>query len=232
MADIDLLPRNDFSRRIIHLDMDAFYASVEMRDRPELANKAVVIAQDPRKTGGHGVIATANYRARKYGVGSAMAAAQAVKLIPAEELVFVEPDFAKYHRVSGQVHGLMHELTDQIESVALDEAYMDVTRSKIPGKSALELASYLQEQIFRQLHLTSSFGVSYNKFLAKMGSEYAKPFGRTYLAPGPGPGLFRQAGDQEIPRHRQEDPGAAKGSRSFDRPRHQKLRTQPPFKRL
>ncbi|MFV4979505.1 DNA polymerase IV [Lactobacillus delbrueckii] len=183
MADIDLLPRNDFSRRIIHLDMDAFYASVEMRDRPELANKAVVIAQDPRKTGGHGVIATANYRARKYGVGSAMAAAQAVKLIPAEELVFVEPDFAKYHRVSGQVHGLMHELTDQIESVALDEAYMDVTWSKIPGKSALELARYLQEQIFRQLHLTSSFGVSYNKFLAKMGSEYAKPFGRTYLAP-------------------------------------------------
>ena len=77
----------------------------------------------------------------------------------------------------------MHELTDQIESVALDEAYMDVTRSKIPGKSALELASYLQEQIFRQLHLTSSFGVSYNKFLAKMGSEYAKPFGRSYIAP-------------------------------------------------
>ncbi|WP_201330050.1 DNA polymerase IV, partial [Lactobacillus nasalidis] len=142
-----------------------------------------VIARDPRKTGGHGVVATANYRARKYGVGSAMAAVQALKLIPARELVFVEPDFAKYRRVSGQVHDLMHELTDQIESVALDEAYLDVTRSKMPDKSPLQLASWLQERIFQDLRLTSSFGVSYNKFLAKMGSEYAKPFGRSYISP-------------------------------------------------
>ena len=131
MKDEDLLPRNDCSRRIIHLDMDAFYASVEMRDHPELRGKAVVIAQDPRLHGGHGVIATANYRARKYGVGSAMPAIKAIQQIPKEELVFVDPDFAKYHAVSDQVHAIMHEVTDQIETVALDEAYLDVTQNKL-----------------------------------------------------------------------------------------------------
>lgn len=163
--------------------MDAFYASVEMRDNPSLRNKALIIGHDPRLNNGHGVVATANYHARKYGVHSAMSTMKALKLVPESEIVFVNPDFEKYHAVSDEVHKLMHELTDTVESVALDEAYLDVTNNKLNSNSALELATELQEKIYKTSGLTSSFGVSYNKYLAKMGSEYAKPFGRTLILP-------------------------------------------------
>lgn len=179
----NLLPQNDIHRRIIHLDMDAFYASVETRDHPEFKNKALIVGQDPRHNGGHGVVATCNYHARKYGVHSAMPAIQAVRLVPKEQLVFIRPNFGKYHRISAQVHCFMHEITDQVESVALDEAYLDVTHNKVGQESAVQLALDLQKKIKSELGLNSSFGVSYNKFLAKMGSEYAKPFGRTVILP-------------------------------------------------
>lgn len=178
-----LLPVNDFSRKIIHLDMDAFYASVEHRDHPELKHKAIVVGHDPRQNNGHGVVATADYLARSYGVHSAMPAFKAIQLIPANKLVFVSPNFEKYRAVSAQVHAFMHELTDKIEPISLDEAYLDVTENKLHEASAIKLGNYLQEKIFKQLHLTSSFGVSYNKFLAKLGSEYAKPFGKTVILP-------------------------------------------------
>ncbi len=178
-----LLPKNDTSRKIIHLDMDAFYASVEMRDNPSLANKALIIGQDPRLNNGHGVVATANYVARKFGVHSAMSTMKALKLVPESEVVFLKPNFEKYRSVSSQIHELMYEMTDQVESVALDEAYLDVTQNKLGAYSALELAIRLQKKIFKEVHLNSSFGISYNKFLAKMGSEYAKPFGRTVILP-------------------------------------------------
>lgn len=183
MAKTDLLPRNDVHRRIIHLDMDAFYASVELRDYPELARKAVVVAYDPREHHGHGVITTANYQARKYGVGSAMPAIDAVRLVPANELVFVPPHFEKYHVVSNQVRSVMREVTDLIDPVALDEAYLDVTQNKLGTYSAIALGAYLQRRVYQVTGLTASFGVSYNKILAKMGSEYAKPFGRTIILP-------------------------------------------------
>lgn len=179
----NLLPKNDIHRRIIHLDMDAFYASVEIKKNPELKDKALVVGQDPRHNGGHGVVATCNYVARKYGVHSAMPAIKAVKLVPKEMLVFVRPDFEKYRAISSQVHSFMHEITDQVESVALDEAYLDVTDNKLDMKSAVQIALSLQSRIRQELGLNSSFGVSYNKFLAKMGSEYAKPFGRTVILP-------------------------------------------------
>lgn len=178
-----LLPQNNTSRKILHLDMDAFYASVEMRDNPSLKNKALVVAHDPRTTNGHGVITTANYIARQYGVGSAMPAIRAVEQVPKELLVFVAPNFKKYKAVSAQIHEYMHEITDQIESVSLDEAYLDITSNKLGKYSGIELGNYLQEKIFQNTKLTSSFGVSYNKFLAKMGSEYAKPFGRSLIRP-------------------------------------------------
>ncbi|WEV40989.1 DNA polymerase IV [Lactobacillus sp. ESL0681] len=178
-----LLPQNDLHRRIIHLDMDAFYASVEMRDDPSLKNKALIIGQDPRQNHGHGVVATANYVARKYGVHSAMPAIKAVRLVPAEKLVFKMPDFEKYHEVSTQIHQLMHDLTDLVQSIALDEAYLDVTQNKLGSTSAVQLAIDLQTRIRRELGLNCSFGVSYNKFLAKMGSEYSKPMGRTVILP-------------------------------------------------
>lgn len=179
----NLLPRNDIHRRIIHLDMDAFYASVEMRDHPFWRHKAVIVGQDPRRHNGHGVVATANYLARKYGVHSAMPSIQAVRLIPAAKLIIVPPHFAKYRAVSAEVHAMMHEYTDAVQSVALDEAYLDVTQNKKGLKSALKIALALQERIYHDLHLTCSFGVSYNKFLAKLGSEYAKPFGRALILP-------------------------------------------------
>lgn len=178
-----LLPKNDYLRRIIHLDMDAFYASVEMRDHPEYRQKALVIGRDPRKSHGHGVIATANYLARQYGVHSAMPTSCALKQVPADKLQFCEPDFQKYRAVSEQIHAIMRQVTDEIEPISLDEAYLDVTQNKLGNYSAIELAVFLQKQIYRELNLTCSVGISYNKFLAKMGSEYAKPFGRTVILP-------------------------------------------------
>lgn len=177
----NLLPKNDIHRSVIHLDMDAFYASVEMRDNPDLAQKALVIAHDPREHNGHGVITTANYIARQYNVASAMPAIKAVQRIPADKLVFVKPNFEKYRAVSNQIHKIMHQISDQIEPVSLDEAYIDVTENKLGDYSAIELGNFLQEKIFYKTKLTSSFGVSYNKFLAKMASEYAKPFGKTII---------------------------------------------------
>lgn len=179
----ELLPKNDVHRRIIHLDMDAFYASVETRDNPSLANKALIIGHDPRQYHGHGVVATANYLARQYGVHSAMPTAKAIRLIPEDKIAFVAPNFDKYRAVSQQIHDLMYEVTNQIESVALDEAYLDVTKNKLDSSSVITLADHLQQKIYRKTGLTSSFGISYNKFLAKMGSEYAKPFGRTVILP-------------------------------------------------
>ena len=181
--DDGLLPQNDTHRKIIHLDMDAFYASVETRDHPELKNKALVIGQDPRDYHGHGVVATANYIARQYGVHSAMPSIKALRLIPKNKLVFMSPDFTKYHKVSTEIHQLMHEITDKVQSIALDEAYLDVTENKQGLSSALQIAINLQTKIKQEVGLNCSFGVTYNKFLAKMGSEYSKPFGRTIILP-------------------------------------------------
>lgn len=112
-----------------------------------------------------------------------MPTAKAVRLIPAEKLVIIQPHFEKYRAVSAEIHRLMHEMTDRVESVSLDEAYLDVTENKLHLDDPVRIATILQEQIYQKVGLTSSFGVSYNKFLAKMGSEYAKPFGRTVIKP-------------------------------------------------
>ena len=195
----NLLPKNDFSRRIIHLDMDAFYASVELRDHPELKNKAVVIAHDPRKHNGHGVITTANYIARKYGVGSAMPAIKAVQRITDNLLVFISPDFKKYRHVSAKIHQIMHEVTDQIEPISLDEAYLDVSQNKLGDYSSIELGNYMQQKIYQELGLTCSFGVTYNKFLAKMASEYAKPFGKAVILPQEAKNFLAQQDIKKFP---------------------------------
>lgn len=182
MALFDLPLTNDVSRRILHVDMDAFYASIEQRDNPALRKRALVISHDPRETGGKGVVTTANYVARQYGVHSAMPANQALKLVPKSLLVFQPPDFAKYKAVSQQVHELFNQLTPLVESVALDEAYLDVTDNE-RFASKVTLAMWLQRRIFEETQLTSSIGLSYNKFLAKEASEYNKPNGRTVVLP-------------------------------------------------
>lgn len=166
-------------RKIIHVDMDAFYASIEMRDDPDLQNKPLVISRNPQHTNGHGVVATANYIARSYGIHSAMSAQEALKKCPTA--YFKKPDFPKYKKVSHQIHQIFHEYTDKIEPVAFDEAYLDVTDNFKQFKSSVSLAHRIQQEIYDQLHLTCSTGVSYNKFLAKLASDYHKPVGMTII---------------------------------------------------
>ncbi|MFC6255061.1 DNA polymerase IV [Secundilactobacillus hailunensis] len=169
----------DDSRKILHVDMDAFYASIEQRDTPAYKKRPLVISRDPRRTGGRGVVTTANYVARQFGVHSAMPAQQALKLCP--QAVFVTPNFQHYRAISDQIHRIFHEYTDIIETVAFDEAYLDVTTNKMKLADPVELAVRLQAEIWDQTHLTSSIGISYSKFLAKEASDYRKPVGITII---------------------------------------------------
>ncbi|TVP92314.1 DNA polymerase IV [Alkalibacterium sp.] len=174
-------PKRDTSRKIIHIDMDAFYASVAMRENPELRNKPVIIARHPRETGGRGVVATANYEARKFGIHSAMSAQKAFELCPHGR--FVSPDFNLYRETSQKMHEIFKRYTDKIQPLSLDEAYLDVTENKLSQKSATILAERIRKDIKNELRITCSAGVSYNKFLAKLASDYNKPDGITVLPP-------------------------------------------------
>lgn len=173
---------DDQSRKIIHMDMDAFFAAVEERDNPDLRGKPVVIARDPRTTGGRGVVSTANYVARRFGVHSAMSAKEAYQLCP--QAVFIQGDYRKYREIGRQVREIFGRYTDLIEPMSIDEAYLDVTVNKIGSSSAVKVARLIQEDIWRELRLTCSAGVSYNKFLAKLASDYQKPRGLTVIKPG------------------------------------------------
>ena len=176
------IPLNrDSHRKIIHVDMDAFYASIEERDNPIYKKKALIISRDPRQSGGHGVVATANYIARSYGVCSAMSAIEAAKLVPRNLLVFQPPNFKKYRYVSSQIHNIFNHITDKLELVALDEAYLDVTDNKISNNDDILIAKKIQHDIYNKTHLICSIGVSYNKFLSKMASKYCKPNGFTVI---------------------------------------------------
>lgn len=174
-------PKNDTSRKIIHIDMDAFYASVEIREEPSLKNKPVVIARHPRDTGGRGVVTTANYEARKYGIHSAMSAQKAFELCP--KALFVPPNFELYREASTKMHKIFRRYTDKIQPLSLDEAYLDVTTNHIGQKSATLIAERIRKEIQSELNLTCSAGVSYNKFLAKLASDYNKPDGITVIPP-------------------------------------------------
>ncbi|SJZ49036.1 DNA polymerase-4 [Pilibacter termitis] len=173
--------KNDTSRKIVHIDMDAFFASVEMRDDPRLQNLPVVIARHPRETGGRGVVSTCNYIARTYGIHSAMSAKKAYELCP--KAVFISGNYAKYVEVSKKVREIFARYTDLVEPMSIDEAYLDVTKNKIGSKSAVKIAKMIQYDIWHELHLTCSAGVSYNKFLAKIASDWKKPAGLTIITP-------------------------------------------------
>lgn len=174
-------PQNNIQRKIIHVDMDAFYASVEMRDNPKLKNKAVIIAHDPRTRGGRGVVATANYEARKFGVHSAMSAQIALEKCP--QAIFISPRMNYYAEVSQKIRKVFQKYTDIIEPLSLDEAYLDVTENKINLTSATLLAMRIQKDVWDAVGLTCSAGVSYNKFLAKIASDIKKPGGLTVITP-------------------------------------------------
>lgn len=164
-------------RKIIHIDMDAFYASVEQLDHPEWRGKPVAV-------GGHsqrGVVAAASYEARKYGVKSAMPSAKAAKLCP--ELVFVPPRFPRYKELSNQIREVFFESTDLVEPLSLDEAYLDVTANKIGLNSATLIAKEIKKKIKERTGLIASAGISYNKFLAKTASDIDKPDGLYVILP-------------------------------------------------
>ncbi|MDR1567969.1 MAG: DNA polymerase IV [Streptococcaceae bacterium] len=172
---------NDTSRKIIHIDMDAFFAAVEMRDNPKLVGKPVVIARHPKETHGRGVVSTANYKAREYGIHSAMSAKEAYELCP--HAVFISGNYQKYVEISEQIRDIFRRYTDVIEPLSIDEAYLDVTSNKIHSTSGVKIAKLIQHDIWHELHLTCSAGVSYNKFLAKLGSDFEKPHGLTVIKP-------------------------------------------------
>lgn len=176
-----MIPEKYTQRKIIHVDMDAFYASIEERDHPEFKGHALIVARDPRTTGGRGVVTTANYVARQRGVHSAMNANEALKLAP--NATFKTPDFPHYREISDQIHAIFHEYTDKIETVAFDEAYLDVTENKKHIRSAVQVAHDIQVEIFEKTHLTCSTGISYSKFLAKEASDFRKPVGMSVILP-------------------------------------------------
>ncbi len=165
-------------RKIIHIDMDAFYASVEQRDNPSLRGKPLVVGATPNQ---RGVVAAASYEARKYGIHSAMPSRIALAKCP--HLIFTRPRFEVYREVSAQIHAIFERYTDLVEPVALDEAYLDVTENKAGLPYASTVARHIRADIFRETNLTASAGVSVNKFLAKMASGANKPNGMTVILP-------------------------------------------------
>ncbi len=181
MSELQFPLHHDTTRKIIHIDMDAFFASVEERDDPALAKHPLVIARHPSDTGGRGVVTTANYLARQYGIHSAMSAQKAFELCP--QAIFKPGNHQKYREVSQQVREIFQRYPDIIEPVSIDEAYLDVTQNKINCPSAIKIARMIQRDIWQETQLTCSAGVSYNKFLAKLSSDYHKPRGLTVVMP-------------------------------------------------
>jgi DNA polymerase-4 len=167
-------------RKIIHIDMDAFFASVEQRDNPALRGTPVVVGSPAAR----GVIAAASYEARRFGVRSAMPSSTALRKCP--QLVFVPHRFEVYRAVSRQIHGIFASYADFIEPLSLDEAYLDVTGNKAGIETATQTARIIRDRIRRETGLTASAGISYNKFLAKMASDQNKPDGQFLVAPGRG----------------------------------------------
>ena len=165
------------NRKIIHIDMDAFYASVEQMDNPDLRGKPLAVGGSENR----GVVSAASYEARKFGVRSALSGVMAKKYCP--ELIFVKPRFDRYKEISTKIHKIFREYTDLIEPLSLDEAYLDVTQNKKGNPSASLLAQEIRQRIFQEVGLTASAGISINKFVAKIASDYNKPNGQKTVNP-------------------------------------------------
>ena len=165
------------NRKIIHVDMDAFYASVEQLDNPELRGKPIAVGGSEHR----GVVSAASYEARKFGVRSALSGALAKKYCP--ELIFVRPRFDRYKEISNKIRKIFYDYTDLVEPLSLDEAYLDVTENKKGNPSASLIALEIRNRIYDELGLTASAGISINKFVAKVASDYNKPNGQKTIGP-------------------------------------------------
>ena len=175
------------TRKIIHIDMDAFYASVEQRDDPSLRGKPIVVGGSPD---GRGVVAAASYEARRFGIHSAMASSRARRLCP--QLIFVRPRFEAYKAESRKLHEVFRRYTELIEPLSLDEAYLDVSACPQERGSATLIARRIKREIKEETGLTASAGVSYNKFLAKLASDMDKPDGLYLITPDQGEGFIAE----------------------------------------
>jgi DNA polymerase-4 len=164
-------------RKIIHIDMDAFYASVEQMDNPALLGKPIAVGGSENR----GVVSAASYEARKFGVRSAISGVLAKKYCP--EIIFVRPRFDRYKEISSKIHKIFHEYTDMVEPLSLDEAYLDVTQNKKGNPSASLLAQEIRLRILNEVGITASAGISVNKFVAKIASDYNKPNGQKTVNP-------------------------------------------------
>ncbi len=164
-------------RKIIHIDMDAFYASVEQMDNPDLRGKPLAVGGSEIR----GVVSAASYEARKFGIRSAMSGAQARRNCP--DLIFVPPRFDRYREISKKIQKIFYEYTDLVEPLSLDEAYLDVTQNKKGNPSATLIAQEIRKRIFEEVGLTASAGISANKFVAKIASDYNKPNGQKTINP-------------------------------------------------
>ena len=173
-------------RKIIHIDMDAFYASVEQRDNPDLRGLPVAVGHAAKR----GVVAAASYEARKFGVRSAMPSSTAIRQCP--ELIFVPPRFEVYRAVSGQIQKIFADYTPLIEPLSLDEAYLDVTENLRAIPTASATAKEIRARILSEKGLTASAGISYNKLLAKLASDYRKPNGQFVITPEMGPDFVKE----------------------------------------
>ena len=167
----------NLQRKIIHVDMDAFYASVEQMDNPELKGKPLAVGGSEVR----GVVSAASYEARKFGVRSAMSGVQAKRNCP--DLIFVPPRFERYKEISKKIQKILYDYTDLVEPLSLDEAYLDVTQNKKGNPSATLIAQEIRKRIFDEVGLTASAGISANKFVAKIASDYNKPNGQKTINP-------------------------------------------------
>lgn len=174
-------PKNP-TRAILHVDMDAFYAAVEERDRPELKGRPVIIGADPKGGAGRGVVSTASYAARKFGVSSAMPISTAFRLCP--QGVFISPDMSKYSEVSKQIRTIFEMFTDLVEPISVDEAFLDVSASVRLFGDGEEIARRIKAEIRKQTQLTASVGVASAKLIAKIASDLRKPDGLVVVPPG------------------------------------------------
>ena len=171
----------DSTRKIIHIDMDAFFAAVEQRDYPEYQNKPIIVGGQPNS---RGVVATCSYEARKFGIHSAMPSSQAYRLCP--QAIFVKPRFEAYKEASSTIREIFSEYTELFEPLSLDEAYLDVSNTSLQNGSATLIAKDIKKSIFTETRLVASAGISYNKFLAKIASDLDKPDGLYLITPEQG----------------------------------------------
>src|SRR3954469_20904440 len=205
-------------RKIIHIDMDAFYASVEQRDNPDFRGKPGAVGGSAER----GVVAAASYEARKFGVRSAMPSVTAKRLCP--DLIFVKPRFEVYKAISRQIRDIFAEHTPIIEPLSLDEAYLDVTENLQGIPLARDVALRIRERIKAETGLNASAGISYNKFLAKLASDHRKPNGQFVISPEMGPGFVE---DLEVARFHGVGPATAAKMRRLGIHTGRELRDRP-----